>query len=146
MTRPSLLEKFPEMRIHEREIQTPQLLRWQDSPPVVALSSHLRSWPESGIRLVQDRSGNLCIQARPGVSPIETTRWEFFRNAVALVTMARPDLESLLENGAFALPVGDVFVFEAAKVLPDPQPSTGRGGAKLAHSESRKRNGKRKSL
>ncbi|TYT75675.1 hypothetical protein [Desulfobotulus mexicanus] len=98
-----------------------------------------------GISLARDPHWRIVLKARPAVSPEDSERWKFFTMAVALVTAANQDLKTLLENGAIRLPPTETSVFEPAKVLPGPRRCTGRGGAKFVHSESRKRNGKRKS-
>ncbi|TWI68529.1 hypothetical protein LZ24_02501 [Desulfobotulus alkaliphilus] len=79
---------------------------WRDFPAVVALSEFLRSKP-MGISLARDPHWRIILRARPGVTPEEPERWEFYRQALALAETALPDLYELMDHGRMGLPLAD---------------------------------------
>ncbi|MDY0164318.1 hypothetical protein [Desulfobotulus sp.] len=76
---------------------------WRECPTVMELSRRLKG-NRHGVRLWMDEAEDLHLSIRPGVSPDEPERWEFYGQALRLVELAMPDLRRLLAAGALTLP------------------------------------------
>ena len=87
------------------------MIHWRDFPAVVALSEFLRSKPMD-ISLARDPQWRIILRARPGVTPEEPERWEFYRQALALVEAALPDLYELMDHGGMTLPMAAPYGYE----------------------------------
>ncbi|MBT4177733.1 MAG: hypothetical protein HOE02_05540, partial [Candidatus Marinimicrobia bacterium] len=80
------------------------LTHWQDSRVVVLLSAFLKEYSEFGITLEMSKAKPiLCFDPGLRSETADPERWSIARHAMALMEVARPDLQTLLSNDLLRL-------------------------------------------